>query len=155
MQEVAAKDQLNRGDFATLLYWLIPGVRYARPTSGKIATDVLDHPHQEEIVRVVNLGLMDVDSTLHRFSPAAPVRWGQALRSLTRVLSELGGREGKPVACLGDTGRSPAQSQSAACAAAVACGLVTSADDCDSRESLSGSDAVELIRLTLKQLGGT
>jgi hypothetical protein len=150
VQEVAAKPDLNKGDLAVLLYWLLPNVRYGRPSSGRIATDILDHPHQEEIVRVVNLGLMDVDSTLHRFSPGTPVRWATALRSLTRVLDAFGG-EG--VSCLG-TGKGQG-SQGAVCAAAASCGLVPSADECQMGAPLSGSDAVELIRRTLKLLGGT
>jgi len=150
IREVAAKPELNRGDFAVLLYWLIPNVRYARPSSGRIATDVLDHPHQEEIVRVVNLGLMDVDSTLHRFSPASQVRWGTALRSLTRVLD---GFAGSGADCLGSaSGQAP---QSAICTGSAGCGLIPSADDCQVGTPLSGSDAVELIRRALKRLGGS
>jgi len=151
VQEVAAKPELTRSDLAVLLYWLIPNVRYARPTNGRIATDILDHPHQEEIVRVVNLGLMEVDATLHRFSPAAAVRWGTALRGLTRVLDGFAGEE---VTCLGNAGKGQA-SQGAVCAAAAGCGLVPSQDDCQMGAPLSGGDAVELIRRTLKLLGGS
>jgi hypothetical protein len=152
VQEVAAKPELNKGDFAVLLYWLLPSVRYAKPTSGRIATDVLDHPHQEEIVRVVNLGLMDVDSTLHRFSPAAPLRRGSALRTLVRVLDGFG----QDVACLSATGKgaSPA-GQSASCATAMSCELIPEGEDCNAGSPLVGSDAVELLRRTLKHLGGT
>jgi tetratricopeptide (TPR) repeat protein len=148
VQEVAAKAELNKGDLAVLLYWLIPNVRYGRPSGGRIATDVLDHPRREEIVRVVNLGLMDVDATLHRFSPSAPVRWGTALRSLTRVVEAFAG-DGAD--CLG-AGKG---SQSGVCTAAAGCGLVPSADECQAGVPLSGGDAVELIRRTLKRLGGT
>ncbi len=148
VQEVAAKPELTKADLAVLLYWLIPAVRYAHPTSGRIATDILDHPRQEEIVRVVNLGLMDVDATLHRFSPGAPVRWGTALRSLTHVLEEFG----DDLPCLaGGKG----QAAGAVCAAAASCELVPSGDDCQMAAPLSGADAVELIRRTLKLLGGS
>ncbi|MFY9822095.1 MAG: hypothetical protein WAM82_11985, partial [Thermoanaerobaculia bacterium] len=90
VQEVAAKPELSRADFALLLYWLVPDVRNSRPTAGRIATDVLDSPHQEEIVRVVNLGLMDVDPTLHRFSPGSSIRRGPALRAVLRTLARFG-----------------------------------------------------------------
>jgi hypothetical protein len=143
VQEVAAKTEINKGDFAVLLYWLLPNVRYARPTSGRIATDVLDHPHREEIVRVVNLGLLDVDATLHRFSPGAPVRRGVALRSMGRVLDQFG----ESLACL--------SSQGAACAVAESCALLPEGQTCDASSALAGSDAVEMIRRTLKHLGGT
>ena len=147
---VAGKAEINKGDFAALLYWLLPQVRYARPTNGRIATDVLDHPHQEEIVRVVNLGLMDVDATLHRFSPGAPVKRGAALRSVVRVLDGFSGEKDEQVACLGGAKGS---SRSAVCDTAQSCELIPEGQDCDAGSPLSGSDAVEIIRRTLKLLG--
>lgn len=147
VQEVAVKPALDRAGFATLLYWLVPSVRYARPSAGRIATDVLDHPRQEEIVRVINLGLMDVvDSTLHRFAPSAPMRRSAALRSLVRLLTT----SGQPIPCLrGSSG------QSSACATAAACALIPEGEDCDPGTTLSGLEAVELIRRTQKHLGGS
>jgi tetratricopeptide (TPR) repeat protein len=141
VQDVAALPELTKGDLAVLLYWLIPSIRYGRPTAGRIATDVLDHPHQEEIVRVVNLGLMDVDSTLHRFLPGAPVRRSTALRSLVLVLS----RFGNGLTCL--------EGASRGCEAAAACGLIAP-DDCRASAPVAGGEAVELIRRTLKLLDG-
>lgn len=142
VQDVAAKPELTKADLAVLLYWLIPNVRYGRPTQGRIATDVLEHPHQEEIVRVVNLGLMDVDPTLHRFSPGAPARRSTALRSLNLVLS----RFGQKLACL--------SGKSGACDVAASCGLIPPEEECRATAALTGSEAVELIRRTLKHLGG-
>lgn len=150
VQDVAAKPELNRADLAVLLYWLIPSVRYARPAVGRIATDILDHPQQEEIVRVVNLGLMDVDSTLHRFSPGSPARRSTALRSLVLVLA----RSDQPAACLGGAAKGY-PSTSAVCDAATACGLFPSEDECRPSSGLSGGEAVELIRRTLKLLGSS
>lgn len=150
VQEVAAKADLNKADLAVLLYWMVPNVRYGRSGAGRIATDILDHPQQEEIVRVVNLGLLDVDQTLHRFSPGAPARRGTALRSLVLVLS----RFGKGVSCLGGAGKGY-PSQSAVCQAASACNLVPAGDECRPSSSLAGGEAVELIRRTLEHLGGS
>ena len=145
VQEVAAKPELGKGDLAVLLYWLVPEVRNSRPTAGRIATDVLDDPHQEEIVRVVNLGLMDVDPTLHRFSPAAPVRRGPALRVVLRALARFGNSD-----CAGGGAGAPP-----VCDAAMACGLLPSADDCQPAAPLSGSEGVEMLRRSLKLLGGS
>jgi len=150
VQEVAAKPELTKADLAVLLYWLVPNVRYGRPTTGRIATDVLDHRHQEEIVRVVNLGLMDVDQTLHRFSPGSPARRGTALRSLVLVLSRLG----QGVTCLGGAAKGY-PSTSAACEASASCGLLAPGDECHSGAAIGGGEAVELIRRTLKLLGGS
>jgi hypothetical protein len=148
---LAEKPELTRADFAVLLYWLVPNVRYARPTAGRIATDVLDHPRQEEVVRVVNLGLMDVDPTLHRFSPASPLRRGTALRAVVRLLARFG--DGK-VSCLSDAAGPAEPSQGAACDAAARCGLTAAADGCDAAAALSGDDAVGFIQRSLELLGG-
>ncbi len=147
VQEVAAKPELAKADLAVLLYWLVPDVRYGRTSVGRIATDVLDHPRQEEIVRVVNLGLMDVDSTLHRFSPSARVSRGSALRTLARMLS----RFASDASCVAGAGRDP--SQGGACDLASRCGMVPAGEECRTGSSLSGAEAVELIRRSLKVLG--
>jgi hypothetical protein len=148
VQDVAARTDLDKADLAVLLYWLVPNVRYARPSAGRIATDVLDHPHQEEIVRVVNLGLMDVDPTLHRFSPSAPLRRGAALRVLVRTLSSFG----QGLTCLDERSQG---AQSAVCAGAAACGLLLEGEECRPGDPLAGAEAVELIRRTLKLLGAS
>jgi hypothetical protein len=143
VQEVAAKFELNKADLAVLLYWLVPDVRNSRPTAGRIATDVLDHPHQEEMVRVVNLGLMEVDPTLHRFFPGSPVRRSAGLRSLNEMLA----RFGRSVPCLKDA-------PSGTCERSARCRLLLPDEECQPGAALSGSDAVELIRRSLKLLGG-
>jgi hypothetical protein len=149
VREVAAAPELTKGDLAVLLYWLVPDIRTSRPSSGRIATDVLDHPHKEEIVRVAGLGLMEVDPTLHRFSPGAPVRQSGALRVLFRILASFGGA-GEQGIC---TGGPPAGGNEAVCEAAAACGLLPGLDACRPGEPLSGSEALELIRRTLDRLG--
>jgi hypothetical protein len=146
VQEVAAKADLSRADFALLLYWLVPDVRNSRPTAGRIATDVLDNPHQEEIVRVVNLGLMDVDPTLHRFSPGSSIRRGPALRVVLRMLARFG-----VGACAGGN----AGGSGSACDPAEACGLLGADDNCEPTSPLAGTDAVEILRRSVKLLGGS
>ncbi|HEX9941339.1 MAG TPA: hypothetical protein VGG03_04930, partial [Thermoanaerobaculia bacterium] len=100
----------------------------------------LDSPHQQEIVRVVNLGLMEVDPTLHRFSPGAAVRRGAALRVVLRTLARFGAGS-----CAGSTN---------VCDASVACGLLPAPEDCQPSVQLSGSQGVEILRRSLKLLGG-
>ncbi|HEX4964384.1 MAG TPA: hypothetical protein VF173_26440 [Thermoanaerobaculia bacterium] len=149
VQEVATKPDLSRADFALLLYWLVPDVRNSRPTAGRIATDVLDNPHQEEIVRVVNLGLMDVDPTLHRFSPGGSIRRGPALRVVLRTLARFGAGS-----CAGPGGANGGNGGSV-CDPAVACGLLGADDDCEPTAPLSGSESIEILRRTAKLLGGS
>jgi hypothetical protein len=144
IQDIAARPELNRGDFAILIYWLVPEVRNSRPSAGRIATDVLDNSHREEIVRVVNLGLMDVDPTQHRFYPGSPLRRGQALRIVLRMLARFG-----VASCAhgnvegGDV-----------CDVSQGCDLMASSDDCDAAAALSGAGGVEILRRSLKLLGG-
>lgn len=145
VQEVAAKPELNRGDLAVLLYWLVSQVRNSRPTAGRIATDVLDNPHREEIVRVVNLDLMEVDPTQHRFYPGSALRRGQAVRVVLRMLVRFGAAScAKGNAEGGDV-----------CEVAQGCGLLAAGDDCEATAPLSGTDGVEILRRSLKLLGGS
>jgi tetratricopeptide (TPR) repeat protein len=145
VQDVAAKPELSKADFALLLYWLVPQVRNSRPTAGRIATDVLDNPHREEIVRVINLDLMQVDATQHRFFPGSPVRRGPALRVVLRTLARFGA-----ASCAGGNGEG-----GDVCDQAIACGLLPADDTCDSNAPLAGTDGVEILRRSLKLLGGS
>lgn len=144
IQDIAAKPELNRGDFAVLLYWLVPQVRNSRPTTGKIATDVLDNAHREELVRVINLNLMDVDATQHRFYAGSPVRRGQALRVVLRLLVRFGA-----ASCANGNAEG-----GDVCDVAQGCGLIATGDDCDATSALSGAGCVEILRRSLKLLGG-
>lgn len=140
VQRVAAKAELNRGDFSVLAYWLIPEIRYARPTAGRIAADILDHPRREEIARVINLGLFDIDSTLHTFGPERAIDRGASLRALLRVAAGLGQRP-----CPNDGG--------SVCEGAASCGLLSGVAECRANERLSGDGALELLRRTQRLLG--
>jgi hypothetical protein len=90
-----------------------------------------------------------VDPTLHRFSPGGSMRRGAALRVLVRTLSSFG----QGLTCLGEAERSSAQG--AVCAGAASCGLLLEGEECQPGAALSGSEAVELIRRTLKLLGAS
>ncbi|HXO22598.1 MAG TPA: hypothetical protein VOA87_21965 [Thermoanaerobaculia bacterium] len=147
VRDRADSPELTRADLAVLLYWLAPEVRYAKPTEGIIATDVLEHPQRDEIVRVVNLGLMEVDR-LHRFSPASPARRATALHGLVRLIARFGGES----SCVGAGAANPQPSQQFVCEAAARCGIVPSADDCAPGDALSGEDAIELIRRSAEGL---
>lgn len=145
VEEIARKAELTRADFATLVHWLVPRVRTARAQGGRIAGDILEHPRRDEIARVVNLGLMEVDSTMHSFSPEAPVRRGKALEALLRAVERLGGAAGCLSVPLG-----PDPATSAVCTAAARCGLLSEPAECLSGATLSGAEALELVRHTLQ-----
>jgi hypothetical protein len=89
---------------------------------------------------------MDVDATLHTFSPERPVRRTTALLALLRSVEALA----EPAAaCLpAALGRSP--SQESVCSAAARCRLVSDPGDCLSGATLSGAQALELLRRALQ-----
>lgn len=140
--------ELTRGQFAALLYWLFPSVRYGRAAEATIANDVFDDPARDEIVRVVNQGLMTVDPTLHLFAPGRPLVRAEALASLLRLLDR---RASRP-ACLGSQPFGAAGALRL-CELAGRCGLLPQAGDCLPEARLSGPEAVEMSRKALEQLG--
>jgi hypothetical protein len=150
--ELAGRPELSRAGFAALLYWLAPAVRYGRGSAPRIASDILDHPRREEIARVVNLGLMAVEPSVHRFAPERAVTRGEALGALLRLLGGAAGGDPRPCAAEVPLNRRP--SLEFVCATAAACGLIPSPGDCLPQAPLAGGEALELIRLALVRLGG-
>lgn len=144
VQEVAGHAELQRGDWAVLLYWLLPAVRYGHPARARIAADILDDPRREEIARVVNLGLMDVNESLHRFSPEEPVKRVTVLASLLEILA---GAE-QPVACVQSMPSRP--SAELACGTAARCGLLRRPDECLPWGPVSGREGLGFLRRTLE-----
>jgi len=144
VRQVAASPQLQRGDLAVLLYWLVPRVRSTRGSTARIASDILDDPRREEIARVLNLGLMDMDVSVHRFYPERPVRREVALRAVLRVLDRLGG-----AACAAPAAQQPQPPLETTCSAAFDCGLLRGEESCVPQGDLSGGEAVALIRRAL------
>ena len=151
VQELVDKRELTRADQAVLLYWLFPEIRYGRGQSGRIATDILDHPEREKIVRVLNLGLMHVDPSLHRFEPTRPLSRQQALESLLELLM----RGDTTLACTGNLSINPRPTIAAICSAAAGCRLIATAADCQPRSTVSGGVALEMIRRTQEALEST
>jgi hypothetical protein len=148
IRELADLAELNRGDFAALLYWLFPEVRYGRPEKARIANDILGHDFRDEIVKVANLGLVKVDSVLHRFNPELALTRGTVIRSLLSLF-EQGHAE---LACLGNWRQSLSPSVEFVCQAAASCGLILSPADCLPEATVSGQVVIEMGRLAQDQL---
>jgi tetratricopeptide (TPR) repeat protein len=145
--QVAASPALERGDMAVLLYWLVPRVRSTRGATARIASDILDDPRREEIARVLNLGLMDMDTSVHRFYPQRPIRRPVALRAVLRVLAAFGG-----AACAAPAAAAAASDLETICAAAFDCGLLRGEEACVPREGMTGAEAVDLVRRALARM---
>jgi len=144
VQDLAHAASLTRAQLARLLYWLVPGVRAGRGGVARIASDVVGHEAQEEIVRVVNLGLMSVDESLHRFEPDRPARRIEALGAVLRAAAVDGG-----VPACGGAALAASWSRESVCAAATACALVASDADCLPGGALSGREALDWVRRAL------
>jgi len=86
-QRALAADALTRGDFAVLLYWLVPSVRFAQNVGAPpIAIDLTDVAGREEIVRSIALGILQVDPVTRRVGPSVPVNEATLERFAGRVL---------------------------------------------------------------------
>jgi hypothetical protein len=140
--------ELTRAEFAVLLYWLVPGVRTAVVSEPHIASDILDHPRRQEIMRVVNLNLMDLDETLRRFNPDWRVHRTQALRALERVLQ----RAQPAPSCVAGIEGNPAPSREAVCVTAAACGLLPEVADCLPEAGVAGAEAAAWIHRSVTLL---
>ncbi len=85
----AALDSLavTRSDFAVLLYWTVPSVRFAQNLgTPRIAVDVEDVAGRDEIIRTIALGLYDVDPVTRRVGPHRIVTASRVSHHLARVL---------------------------------------------------------------------
>ena len=149
VQTLVRQPRLSRGEFAAVLYWLFPQVRYGQSRSGTIATDVLDHEHRDEIVRAVNLGLLSVDPSLHTYRPEEPQTRASALVALLKLLE----RQEPRLACLGPPGPLDESHPAGICRNASRCGLIADEAGCLPLAALSGPDAFEMSRGALGQLG--
>ncbi len=147
-QSLASNPVLNRAELATLFYWVFPSVRYGRPSEAIIANDIFDHEHRSEIVRVVNLGIMKIDTNLHAFKPNSGARRLDALRGMLRVLAQ----NSEAQRCLDGATVASEISLESTCSLAARCGLLDEASDCLPRAVLSGSSAMRMARNAARQL---
>ena len=140
VQKLAARPELARGDFAALLYWVVPGVRQTQGGSARIASDVIEHRWQQEIIRVVNRGLMRVDAEMHRFEPDRAITRAEALRSALEVAA---GRPGGD--CARGVAATPSPGATLLCDAALRCAILADAAECLPQARLSGGEALGIL----------
>ncbi len=136
-RELMALESLSRAEFAVGVYWFFPQVRYARSKQVRIASDILDHPHRDEISQIVNVGLMGVDRAGHRFRPDLPVSFTEGLSVMLELLQD------NAAACVEQTG--------GACGQGQACGLLVGTD-CSSRKGVDGATLADWARRVQEHL---
>jgi Tfp pilus assembly protein PilF len=82
---------LTRAEFATLLYWSVPSIRFAQNLgSPPIAIDVEGVAGREEVIRAIAIGLYEVDPVTRRVSPSRAITAARLSTHLARVLSLRG-----------------------------------------------------------------
>ena len=80
-------DALTRADLATILYWRLPAVRFARNLSEPpIAVDLADAPGREEMIRALALGLFPVDPITRTAAPGRLISGATLARIMSRIL---------------------------------------------------------------------
>ena len=153
VKAIARLPELDRADFASLLYWLFPNVRFSTVQDPPIATDILDHPNREEVLKVLDLELMEVDETLHRFDPGNGATRQTALAALLSLLQTAE----PPASCMNGELRVSAKDRDRrwVCQRAADCSLIAETTECLPAAILSGSEAVDLVRRCLDRMGST
>ena len=95
---LAAK--VTRAQVASLLWWAVPEVRETIPSSAPdVATDVVDHPSRQALVRAIGLGFFSVSRDAHRMRVEALVGRDELAGILKRV-ALIAGRGSSLPKCL-------------------------------------------------------
>ena len=85
-RRAAAAPRVTRAQLATLLVTLVPEVASARvPAGADVATDILDRPEQNALVKAIALGFFSVSRETHHVGPDVPVTRGEMPGVLQRV----------------------------------------------------------------------
>lgn len=83
--------ELTRADFAILLYWTVPSIRFATNLGAPpIAVDIENVAGREEIIRAIAIGLYDVDPVTRRVNPYRAISAERVSRMLARLLALRG-----------------------------------------------------------------
>ena len=91
-QRALESDAITRADFAVLLYWKVPSIRFAQnvgapPIAVDLDSDVIG---REEMIRAIALGIFPVDPVTRRASPNSILSSAAAARAAARTLAVRG-----------------------------------------------------------------
>ncbi len=131
-RKAVAAARVTRGQLATLLVTLVPEVASARvPPGADVATDILDRPERNALVKAIALGFFSVSRETHRVGADVPVTRTEMPAHLRRIAALRGNPEND---CL------------AAPAALATCGILPET----ASRLLSGREAFAAIDATLR-----
>ncbi len=90
VQQALSSEELTREGLAAILVGLVPEAHALGGGEVPLLSDILESPSRKEIVTVVRLGLMDIDSLQHHFDPTEPVSPADARRAIDGLCDLLG-----------------------------------------------------------------
>lgn len=137
-RKAALSPRLTRGQLATLLWWTVAEIRQ-RPVTGQsqIATDVVDHPDRQAVIRAIGLGFLRVSEDTHRVGVETPVG-RQELGNVLRRLAVLSSAGVKMPGCL--------STEPASLQALESCGILPAS----SVKTVTGREAIRAIERTVR-----
>ena len=89
VQEALASDELTRAGLAAILVGLVPEAHAFGGGQVPLLSDILETPSRKEILTVVRLDLMDVDTLQHQFYPDRAVSPAETQRAINRMCALL------------------------------------------------------------------
>jgi len=130
-QKAARSSAITRADLAVLIYWKVDAVRFANDVGPPpIAIDIQSVPEREELVRALAMGILRVDTSTREASPHREVGARAFLRALGTLL----------------VGTDCASGTSDPSRRLERCGIDTSRFAGDPDASISGRDAIAVLR---------
>ena len=103
VQHALETEVISRADFAVLLYWKVPSIRFAQnvgapPIAVDLDSDVIG---REEMIRAIALGIFPVDQVTRRASPNTMLTAMATARAASRALAVRG------ASCTREAGNDP------------------------------------------------
>ncbi len=89
VQDALSSDELTRAGLAAVLVGLVPEAHALGGGQVPLLSDILETPSRREILTVVRLGLMDVDTLQHQFRPDLAVNPAETKRAISQLCSLL------------------------------------------------------------------
>jgi tetratricopeptide (TPR) repeat protein len=107
-RRAAISPKVSRAQFAALAYWLVPEVREAAPPAApELASDAVERPERQALVRAIGLGFFSVARETHTVGADVPVTRAELAALLKKVAAVVAGKRSRP-GCLASKDVTPA-----------------------------------------------
>jgi tetratricopeptide (TPR) repeat protein len=96
-RRAAISSKLSRAQFAALAYWLVPEVREAAPPAApQLATDAVERPERQALVRTIGLGFFTVARETHTVGADVALTRADLATLLKKVAAVVAGKRSRP-----------------------------------------------------------